>query len=406
MKGTERIHLMSKGDTKSGVDVIVAGHMCVDIIPRLAHADFSFRPGALEQVGPATISLGGCVSNAGLTLKKLGASVRLVGRIGSDTLGELVQLELKKFGESGAGLTKSRDGSTSYSVILSPPSKDRMFLHYPGTNDSFSATDVVEAFASPAKVFHFGYPPLMRRMYENDGRELERILCLAKQKGLLTSLDMAYPDPDSAASRANWRDIAARVLPHVDIFLPSYEEMVCMFEPGLAQSWMGSGSNPLEHLNAEFLEHLSGIACQMGAAVVGVKLGDWGLYVRTNTSERLRCACPELSIGGWADRELWTPIFKANVVGTTGAGDATGAGFLYGILRGFPLEQVCRIACAVGACSVEAEDANSGVVPFESVLDRMTRGWEQQACKAQTWPEIATGVFAGTKDRREKERAG
>ena len=38
------------------------------------------------------------------------------------------------------------------------------------------------------------------------------------------------------------------------------------------------------------------------------------------------------------------------------------------------LEQVCRIACAVGACSVESADAISGIMPFELVEQRMRAG--------------------------------
>jgi len=376
--------------------------MCLDLIPQIYQSDFRFRPGTLEEIGPAVVSLGGCVPNTGLALKKLGAAVHLASKIGMDPIGDLLQIELKKLGETGAGLTKSSQESTSYSVIISPQGGDRMVLHYPGTNDSFSARDVGYSLSQPAEIFHFGYPPLMRRMFENEGRELAQVFGQAKQKGLLTSLDMAYPDPSSPAARVNWRTIAARVLPYVDIFCPSYEELACMFQPETARPVINNGSQALAHVDAKTLEELSGIACRMGVAVIAIKLGNRGLYVRTNNSERLRSAGRKLCSEHWTNRELWTSVFKVKVVGTTGAGDATVAGLLYGILRGFPVEQACRIACGVGACNVESADAVSGIVPFEVLERRMRAGWEQEVCPAgEEWPAIATGVFAGTNDRRQ-----
>jgi len=391
---------MRARERQGGAEVIVAGHICLDIIPQMHGSEFSFRPGTLEEVGPAVVSLGGCVPNTGLALKKLGAVVHLVAKIGTDPIADLLQLELQKFGDAGEGLTRSSQERTSYSVIISPWGADRMILHFPGSNDSFTADDVQAALARPAEIFHFGYPPLMRRMFENDGRELEQVFRQAKQKGLLTSLDMAYPDPNSPAGRVNWRAIAARVLPHVDVFLPSYEELACLLEPDTSYGLVNDGYRSLVHVETTNLQRLAKTACNMGAAVVAVKLGNRGLYVRTNSQARVS-QTGRLSSENWADRELWTPVFKVKLVGTTGAGDATVAGFLYGILRRFPVEQVCRIACAVGACSVESTDANSGILPFELLERRMREGWEQEPCPAgESWSLIAPGVFAGSSDRK------
>jgi sugar/nucleoside kinase (ribokinase family) len=384
---------------QGGPEVIVAGHICLDIIPQLHTSEFSFRPGTLQEVGPAVVSLGGCVPNTGLALKKLGAVVHLVARIDNDPIGKLLQLELQKFGEAGEGLTRSSQENTSYSVIINPWGGDRMILHCPGTNDSFTAEDAQSALSRPAEIFHFGYPPLMRKMFENDGRELEKLFRRAKQKGLLTSLDMAFADPNSAAGRANWRAIATRVLRYVDIFLPSYGELACMLEPEISHGVTSDGSGAIACVDTANLQRLATTACNMGAAVVGIKLGNRGLYVRTSDQARLRQDC-RLSSENWANRELWTPVFKVNLVGTTGAGDAAVAGFLYGILRRFPVEQVCRIACAVGACNVEAADSISGILSFDSLQHRMREGWEQEPCPAgENWSAIAPGVFAGTNDR-------
>ena len=67
-------------------------------------------------------------------------------------------------------------------------------------------------------MFHFGYPPLMRSMYENDGAELVEIMKRAKAAGAATSLDMAAVDPDAQAGRADWEKILECVMPFVDFY--------------------------------------------------------------------------------------------------------------------------------------------------------------------------------------------
>jgi hypothetical protein len=65
-------------------------------------------------------------------------------------------------------------------------------------------------------------------------------------------------------------------------------------------------------------------------------------------------------------------------VGTTGAGDATVAGFLGGLLRNLAPEAVVTAAVAVGACNVEASDALSGIRPWEETMARVRAGWPRR----------------------------
>jgi sugar/nucleoside kinase (ribokinase family) len=131
----------------------------------------------------------------------------------------------------------------------------------------------------------------------------------------------------------------------------------------------------LWHLGAEEIRALAQRALDMGAQVVLLKLGERGLYLRTGAVEELGrggAACAD----SWRERELWQPAFCPDeVVGTTGAGDATIAGFLAALLRGASPERALAIAAAVGACNVEAADALSGVQSWEQTLARIDAGW-------------------------------
>jgi sugar/nucleoside kinase (ribokinase family) len=148
------------------------------------------------------------------------------------------------------------------------------------------------------------------------------------------------------------------------------------------------------------LERISSDLLVMGAAIVGIKLGDCGLYLRTAGHSRLAAMGTEIDISKWADRELWATIFEANVIGTNGAGDATVAGFLFALLRALGPEDVCSAACAVGASSVESSDATSGVPTWEQVESRMNDGWRRRRFELMAdWPETAPGIFLGPLDR-------
>ncbi|CAN5571547.1 hypothetical protein BH11ARM2_BH11ARM2_36110 [soil metagenome] len=307
-------------------EVVVAGHICLDVIPRLGKGA-DIVPGKLVEVGAADITTGGCVANVGRALHGLGVGVRLVGKIGDDPFGGLLTGVLAREGLAG-GLVEAKGGVTSYSIVISPPGADRTFLHAPGCNATFTASDVPEEALAGARLFHFGYPPLMAATFANEGAELEAILRKAKEAGLTTSLDMSLPDPESPSGHAPWRRILERVLPLVDVFLPSQDELAFML--GLS-------------------EGMAEICLDMGAGAVVIKRGEQGLLAR----------CGDRGI--WPGQRAEQACFPVEVVGTTGSGDATIAGFLMGLLRGMSLKECLIAGCAVGAHSVEATDAVSGI---------------------------------------------
>ena len=52
-----------------------------------------------------------------------------------------------------------------------------------------------------------------------------------------------------------------------------------------------------------------------------------------------------------SDRTVTASPLNVEVVDTTGAGDSFNAGFLYGYLEGWSLEQSLRLACVCGSLS-------------------------------------------------------
>ena len=361
------------------IDVVVAGHICLDVFPALARGAALFRPGSTVEAGPVVFSTGGPVSNTGLALHKLGASTRLMGKVGDDLFGQAILEILEAHGAGlASGMVISAGEASSYSIILSPPGADRMLIHSPGCNDTFSAADVRYDLLETARAFHFGYPPLMKRMFANNGIELATMLRRVKEPGLTTSLDLAQPDPLSAAGQADWRAILGATLPYVDIILPSFEEMLLMLRRPLFNLY-SAGEHPrlLDHPTPDLVSEIGQELLEMGAKIIAIKMGEQGLYLRSSEAAALgdmgRCKISDRT--AWAEREMWAPCFVAKVAGTTGAGDATIAGFLLGILRDMSPQATLASACAVGACSVETVDAVSGVRSWTETHKRLEAGW-------------------------------
>jgi sugar/nucleoside kinase (ribokinase family) len=219
----------------------------------------------------------------------------------------------------------------------------------------------------------------MERMYADNGAELTAIFQQVKAMGITTTLDLSMPDPNSAAGRADWHTILGATLPYVDIFLPSAEEILLMLRRPIFDQLAASTnhSRPLDQMQPEMISELGQTLLDMGAKIVGLKIGDRGLYLRTANAKTLAKLgrCRVADVAAWSDRELWAPCFSTHVAGTTGSGDATIAGFLMAILRGISPEQTLQVACAVGACNVEAVDALSSIRSWPETAKRIAAGW-------------------------------
>jgi len=373
---------------------VVAGHICLDIIPQfdtLSPGEFAslFQPGRLIELGPAILSTGGAVSNTGLALHKLGVPTSLMGKVGDDLFGKAVLEIIRSHGRDlEKGMVVDKDTSTSYTVIINPPGFDRLFLHNPGANATFSVADIRFDQVAQAALFHFGYPTVMRRMFENKGAELAQLFKQAKATGVTSSLDLTFPDPASAGGRADWPAIFQAVLAEVDIFTPSIEELLFLLRrETYARLLQAAGERGiLELVTPDLLSDVSDEILGLGVKIILLKLGERGIYLRTASQSLLQHmgrASP-VDCSAWADQELWAPSFQVDVAGTTGSGDAAIAGFLSGLLRGLSPEDALAAASAVGACNVEAPDALSGIRSWEATLERVACGWQQHPFQIPT----------------------
>ena len=193
---------------KDGVDaqIAVAGHICLDIyidVGRMPLETLSkgLQPGQLVKIGGARVATGGAVSNTGLSLKRLGLDVALISRVGDDMFGQTVAMVVEQFGKGISRDLRPIEGEpTSYSLVINPAERDRSFLHCPGVNDTFLSRDVDFDELPSLRLLHFGYPPLMRTMWINNGAEL--VDCSAGRAGAASRHRWTWPGPTPQAKRA------------------------------------------------------------------------------------------------------------------------------------------------------------------------------------------------------------
>lgn len=391
------------------LQVVVAGHICLDIIPAFKKTDKKideiFVPGKLINVGSVNVSTGGPVSNTGIALSILGINTKLMGKIGDDYFGEGV-LKILRERNVDDGMVIVDGEETSYTVALAPPGIDRIFLHNPGANNTYCAEDINYDLVEQAKLFHFGYPPLMRRIYENDGEELVKIFKRVKEMGVTTSLDMSLPDAASESGKVDWEKMLKQLLPYVDIYIPSVEETMFMISRDDFEELNrdAKGHDILENLDLGKLPQLGEKLISYGAKIAVIKCGVKGYYIRTQNSEALKTMgkAKPANIENWSERELHEESFYVpDVASATGSGDSSIAGFLAAYLNGKSIEESIRIACAVGGQNVRVFDAISGIKTWEETLE-MIPGWKKNRIETEEdyWRyDASKGIRIGRKDK-------
>jgi sugar/nucleoside kinase (ribokinase family) len=332
--------------TPPGQRIIVAGHVCVDLIPTLPGSE-SLEPGSLAEIGPLEIRPGGCVANTGRVLAELGRDVSLMADIGDDSLGALLAEALATWRVDAAGVRRVDGGATSYSLILDHPGGDRVVWHHTGANAGFDGSRID---ASGSCLLHLGYPSLLPAMHADGGSALLETLERASGAGLTTSLNLAVVDPDSPAGRVAWPEVLGSVLPVTDVISASAAD--------LASAGVAGSAEPAH------MDELAAGLVRDGAAVALVTAGSAGACLRTAGSSRLRRAgrCLADHADEWADVELFATPPALTPVRTVGAGDAATAGLLSALVADRCPPDWLRAAVAAAATVVSGTDVGEDAV--------------------------------------------
>ncbi len=313
--------------------IAIGGNIFVD---RLKKINFYPPEGMLAPILGEELSVGGCVSNTAISLKRLSpeTEVRAVGCVGEDGAGSFVTQVYRQNGLDTRQLRALGGVPTGTTDVYASPASRTFFVN-PGANAHFGP-EHVDLDALDVSMLHIGYVLLLGRMDGPDrlhGTVLAGFLRDARQRGIRTSVDVVSEDSD------RFSGILPAALPHCDNLILNE------IEAGRTVGIPARG--PDGSLLWENLPHICDALIDLGV------------------KENVILHCPEAGIlmdsskSWWGVRSLALP--KGYIKGSVGAGDAFCAGALLGLhrrLSPIPLLQLAN--CAAAGC-LSAADGTSGV---------------------------------------------
>jgi sugar/nucleoside kinase (ribokinase family) len=373
--------------SKKDIEIVAAGHTCLDLIPaftiegKVDKMTDVLVPGKMINMGNCVVVGGGPVTNAGVSIRRLGVKTELIGKIGDDDFGKQILQWYEEHEGHFKGIHMVKGESTSYTIAVCIPGIDRFYLHHCGANDTFGYNDMDFDLVARSKLMLFGYPPWMKKLYDNTGAELTKILKKAKDLGTTTVLDLSLPDI-SYANKFDWKAILKNWIPLCDIMVPSAEEIFYFLykEKFLEKKEkLGPKESILDHMTVKEISDLGKDMIKMGTPIAMVKCGSRGLYLRTGDKDQLKRlgAAGIKDLDNWANRELWFPVYQEEkFVGALGSGDSAIAGFLSAFVRELSIENCLRYANAAGSMNVTVPDGLSWNKGFEDLTKRIKAGWK------------------------------
>jgi sugar/nucleoside kinase (ribokinase family) len=211
--------------------------------------------------------------------------------------------------------------ATTTAVVLIDSDGQRSFAFCPGATEQLHGAvflDNLELFAQ-SRIALIGYYSLL----PNLEHELPDVLAAIRDRGCRTALD--------AAGQGGRIEPLDRILPHLDVYVPSYAEAA--HQTGRSQP--RAILEVYRQYNAEGL--------------LGVKLGREGALLSPSPGEYLKI----------------DPVPPpAPVVDTTGAGDCLYAGLLVGLLKGMTINDAGRLGAACAALCITGKGATTALADY------------------------------------------
>lgn len=314
--------------------IAVVGTLLVDNIYEISAYP---AEGELTQIRDVRLSCGGLVPNNGIGLKRIAPRMPVfaVGKIGADDAGAYALSVMRAAGVDVSLVKVAECERTSFTDVMSIPGGQRTFFTYPGACATFGAEDIPWDKLS-CKMLHLGYFLLLDRVDAGDGLQ---ILKKAKEKGILTSIDLVSENSDRYA-------LVLPCLPYVDNLI------INEIEAGKL-----AGMEPTRENLPAIADKLLSLGVRQRVIIHQPELG----LCKTRESLTVLPSCK---------------LPKGYVKGKTGAGDAFCSGALIAIERGAADRDILELAEAAAVASLTAPDATSGIMEEGLLLEnirKMTR---------------------------------
>lgn len=289
---------------------------------------FTFPLGAKIHSQKVTESCGGGASNTSVGLARLGCDAAFAGVVGDDQWGEKLLENMQREGVDTRGVTIVEDEVSSFSIILTASSGERVILYDPGTNDHLHDATFDKENVCMADWIYLNHIQETSCVIQDD---IVQIVTGADQPSLTWN-------PGGCQIQDGLEPENNRILlANTNLLLLNKEE-ACAF----------TGKEDV----TESLKLL------LDAGVENVCITDGSRGVTASDGKKIY-RCPVVSLG--------------NPIDTTGAGDAFGCGATYGLLQGKDLPTAIKMG-SINASSVVCHlGAQAGLLTDTDMQSKMNQ---------------------------------
>ena len=313
------------------IDVVALGELIID-----------FATVSTDESGYPTMAAhpGGAPANFLAAMTKYGFGTALLGKVGTDTFGNLLIGTLKEAGIETRGLVQTDEVFTTLAFVTLDKTGDRKFAfsRKPGADTCISFEELDLSLIDEAKVFHFGTLSLTD---EPARTATQKAVAYAKSKGKLITYDPNLRKPlwkslETAKEQLLWG------LKQADVVKISDEEVEFLF-----------GCTPEEGADR--------LLSKFGVSLAMVTLGPSGAYLK-NKNGSTYVKCP-----------------KVKPIDTTGAGDIFGGSAVSRLLKigvapaELTVEQMYEIGSFASAAASLSTEKAGGIpsIPEESTVNAL-----------------------------------
>jgi len=289
------------------VDVVGVGLNATDTLIPVPHFPES---GSKVEVDSANVLLGGQVATAIAACQQWGLRTRYVGKVGEDHAAALHRAEFERLGVE-AQLCTAPASPSLQSFILVDQTGERTVLWKRDPRLTLLPEELEREWIVNARILHL------------DGH-----------------------DTAAAALAARWaRAAGIPVVADLDDLYSGYEALLPNIDFLITSRDIPARLTGEPDLRLSLPQVRRRYACRLAAATLGHK-----------------------GVLAWdGERFHYAPAYRVDAVDTTGAGDIFHAGFIYGFLQGWPLQQQLEFACAAAALNCTAIGARGGIHPVATI---------------------------------------
>jgi ribokinase len=302
------------------MSIVVFGSINMDLVTRTPRLP---APGETLTAHGFVTTPGGKGANQAVACARLGATTRMVGRVGDDVFGAALRGSLGQYGVD-TSFVATQPGASGIAAIAVSDAAENTILIVAGANGAVGQADI--AALDDAL----------------DGAQV-----------LLLQLEVPLAAVTGAARAARARGVTVVLDPAPAVPLPDeLMRLVDIITPNETEAALLTGIAP--HDDAAVVAAAAALRAR-GAGTAVIKLGGRGAFVDDGQSR------------------AFIPAFPVTPVDTVAAGDAFNGGLAVGLDAGLTLAAALRLASATGAMAVTRPGAQEAM-PTRAEVDALLAG--------------------------------